>query len=197
MRIVEVELYQFDELSEEAKDAAVEALDQINIVDDWWDGVYYKHTQLMEQAGFQVDRLYFSGFWSQGDGAMFTYTGLSRKLLDEAVQSLTLPQWKKSILQNGYLSGTGKHSGHYYHSRSVDHDIYLEVDGMWGHSNIEDLFAVYGEAVEAYIVKTYEKLCDSLYEDLEDTYYGLTCRQAIVDTLKDQEREFYENGEPA
>jgi len=197
MRTIQVELYKFDELSQEAQDKAVQQLEQVNLHDDWFDFLYQKHTDIATEAGFQVDRMYFSGFWSQGDGAMFTYSRLDRKLLDQAVQSLALPQWKKEILQNGYLSGSGKHSGRYYHSRSVDHHIYLEVDGMWGYPNIEDLIAVYGEAVEAYVIETYEKLCDSLYEDLRETYYELTSREAILEAIEANDFEFYEDGELA
>lgn len=46
---------------------------ECNIHHDWWDGVYEMFIEDMEQIGVQVqkDGIWFSGFWSQGDGAAF------------------------------------------------------------------------------------------------------------------------------
>jgi hypothetical protein len=38
---------------------------------DWWDGVYDCFKTDMADIGIDVDRMYFSGFYSQGDGACF------------------------------------------------------------------------------------------------------------------------------
>lgn len=40
MRIHEIKLYKFDELSEESKQKAVERLSDINVIAEWWEGVY-------------------------------------------------------------------------------------------------------------------------------------------------------------
>jgi hypothetical protein len=38
---------------------------------EWWDSEYDCFKQDMAEVGIEVDNIYFSGFWSQGDGACF------------------------------------------------------------------------------------------------------------------------------
>lgn len=40
MKTIEINLYKFNELSEEAQQTAIEKLWDINITDSWWDGLY-------------------------------------------------------------------------------------------------------------------------------------------------------------
>lgn len=85
---------------------------------EWWDGVYdvFKHD--MEDVGIEVDKMYFSGFWSQGDGACFEGR---------------VDDWSKFLASVGYTcpalisladsSGwkfSVDHSGHYYHENCTD-----------------------------------------------------------------------------
>ena len=39
---------------------------------DWWEYTYNEFTERMKQKGIGVDRMFFSGFWSQGDGASWS-----------------------------------------------------------------------------------------------------------------------------
>ncbi len=38
---------------------------------DWYESVYEHFKEMMSVIGIRVDKVYFSGFWSQGDGACF------------------------------------------------------------------------------------------------------------------------------
>jgi len=40
---------------------------------DWWDHTYDTWKSALAQIGFDNADISFSGFWSQGDGASFTY----------------------------------------------------------------------------------------------------------------------------
>jgi len=57
MRIKEVKLYKFNELSEDAKDKAIENLSDINTDFDWYQSVYddAKENSLLEITEFDID----------------------------------------------------------------------------------------------------------------------------------------------
>ena len=58
MRIKETKVYQFSELSETAKEKAIEQLCNINIHYEWWENTYYdaEHTALLRLTSFDLDR---------------------------------------------------------------------------------------------------------------------------------------------
>ena len=85
MRIIETPVYDFTELPDAAKDKA-RAWFRETIDDDWWDSVYDDFericpildvtlattpVRLMGAGTRQKPCIWFSGFWSQGDGACF------------------------------------------------------------------------------------------------------------------------------
>lgn len=194
MRKIELTLYKFDELSEEAQDQAVESQEYINLYDGWHEFVHEKHRNIAVDAGFGVHRIYHSGFWSQGDGAMFTYNDLSQKLLKEAVQKLEISHEEKELLSTAYLSGHAKHSGHYYHEHSADHSISLEQDSFEHNEQLQNLIDDWFLSIENYIILKYQQLCEDLYDDLQSTYYELTSRKAVIEAIISNDLEFYEDG---
>lgn len=60
--------YKWEELSQTAKDKARHHYIE-NFTYDWWDSVYEMAKEDGLEKGFRIDDIYFSGFWSQGDGA--------------------------------------------------------------------------------------------------------------------------------
>jgi hypothetical protein len=129
MRTIELKVYTFDELSEQAKEKAREWWRKGDLDYKWWDCVYDGHKEKIKEVGFEVTKMYFRGFWSQGDGAMFEYEGLDNKLKEEFISNLNLSPMRKDWLRNNIcFSGSGKKSGHYSHENSCAHKIYWEVD---------------------------------------------------------------------
>lgn len=62
--------YKFQELSTKAKQRAMEKLQPDG---DWWyEHIFEEAKTDGEQHGFSIHNIYFSGFWSQGDGASWT-----------------------------------------------------------------------------------------------------------------------------
>lgn len=56
------------------KDELIEKYRYMNVDGgyDWWESIEEDLRSDMDAIGFTVDKMYFSGFWSQGDGACFT-----------------------------------------------------------------------------------------------------------------------------
>ncbi len=134
--------------------------------DDWWDYVYEDFKRDMEEIGIEVDRIYFSGFWSQGDGACF-----EGRVSDwpKFLISITAPsRWMYEDI-HACLSVSCQHSGHYYHYNSVKFDC--DFDG----------FNAYKEGSLRW--HAMEALNEECNEEIEDFFNQ--CEEAFKDHMKD------------
>lgn len=199
MRILETKVYTFDELSKEAKERAIEKNRYMNVEYwEWWHNVYDTFKEKYSDL-FEITNIYFSGFYSQGDGAMFEYGGITDKLIDEFIAQLKFSPLRKKIVKDiFYFSGSGKHSGHYYHERSCNHSTNVEhnyVVSMGHYPNIDDVMDDLQIMFEAYVEERYIDLCQELYQSLQDEYEWHTSNEAIEERLIEYGWEFTEQGE--
>lgn len=187
-------LYKFEELSEEAQDRAVENNWDICLHDYCWSDLKDNfETEIAPRFGLSIDNTYWSGFYSQGDGACFTgsfeyapgmlewvrdhYTHISD--LYDIAKKLAEVQ-RKAFYQ---LHGNIKHRGHYYHSGCTDFTTY-RGDNL---ANDDE---------ENGIKEIYRELMDYFYRTiLQAEYEFLTSRDCIEAHLEDSEYEFDEDGE--
>jgi hypothetical protein len=109
-RTAEVSIYQFDELSDSAKERARDWFRECNAHDtDWSDstledaakcgeilGIDFKHRQVRTVGGttYTEPCILFSGFWSQGDGACFEGTYSYAKGCNRAIRRHAPTEWK-------------------------------------------------------------------------------------------------------
>ena len=110
--------------------------------------------------GITIDKVYFSGFWSQGDGACFTgHLGYDADCLEKVMEHAPLDKELHEIatrwvnLRCPELYGHVKHTGRYYHSNSVSFSI--EEDQ---------------EVDENAVIIAAKQLMDWIYEKLEENY---------------------------
>ena len=198
MRVIETKVYTFDELSEEAKEKAIENYRFLEVeLFDWYEPIYdiFKDTY---SDLFEITNMYFSGFHSQGDGAMFEYDGITDKLIDEFIAQLQLTPLRKKLVKEAiYFSGSGKYSGHYYHERTCSHSFYVEsqYDLETYHKNIQEFIDNIAMDFEVFIEEKYIDLCQELYQSLKDEYEWYTSDKAITEHLIENEYEFTEQGE--
>lgn len=194
MRTIRIKLYKFNELSESAKQKAIESLYNINTGYEW-----YKYTTEAFKENkdfFDITNTYFSGFSSQGDGAMFEYSGINTDFVNKIIDSLSLPNWKKKVLKHYiYVSGDGKQRGHYYHENSCSHNINIESNnGAQYYRNIELLIDSVSSTIEDAIIEKYKELAKELYRTLEKEYDYLTSEEAIIETIEVNDYEFTQDG---
>ena len=195
MRTVETKVYTFNELSDEAKQVALENFRDINTrFDDWSEPIQEGFREKATQAGFEIEDIFFSGFWSQGDGAMFTYSGFNEGMLKSFVEQLDLSDADKVIiLSQADTCGKGIHRGHYYHEQSCDHYSTLDsTNPDWEYAT--DLIFQHDDAFDKYVIRTYKDLCRELYRDLEEYYEELTSDEAIQEAIEENGYEFTEDG---
>lgn len=199
-RTVEVALYQFDELSDKAKEVAREWFRTASQHDEWWDSVFDDAETIARLMGIEFDRkrggsapaIWFSGFSSQGDGACFegryAYAkGGAAKLRQYAPEDVTLhaivDQLQALQKAHGYqLLATVKQRGHYSHSGCTDIDVMR--------SNDADVSA----DTEQALARLLRDFMDWIYRQLNDEYDALNSNETVDDNIRCNEYEFEADG---
>jgi len=170
-------------------------------VDDfeWWDSVYELFTEDMKAIGIEVDKMYFSGFWSQGDGACFEGRvrdwGLFLKSL-----GYTNPLFIEHFRQ--YAEFAVSHRGYYYHENCTsfsmefnlpeefDEEGFLQVYGYGEELRDAALIAALslpensGAALEAQFTEAFKDHMRDLYRRLEEDYEYLTSDEVVLESLE-------------
>jgi hypothetical protein len=196
MRVVETKVYTFEELSATAKEVAIENHRDVNTYDGWWEPIFEGITEQAELAGFHVGNIYFSGFWSQGDGAMFEYTTVGDTLLNKFVDQLDLSPLRKSWLRSlTHAQSRGTHSGHYYHENCCSHVIDFESNYTWSAANnVSNWIDSFADQYEEFVIAEYKSLCRELYSRLDKYNDELSTDEAIAETIVMNDWEFDEDG---
>lgn len=178
-------VYSLDEVLEKA----IKKNWDINVDYEWWDCIYDDAKTIFELIGFsfhdEKQPFYFSGFYSQGDGACiarayYSYAkGALKAVVDYVPQDRDLHQIVKALQdlqRKSFYTGTASinHSGHYYHERSMTIDSECEK-GSFDESDFSELVS---------------NLCNWLYKQLENEHDYLTSEEAILETLQANEYEF-------
>lgn len=191
MQTVQIKLYKLSELSDKSKQKAIDNFRQNvdfyaqNVIDD------AKH--LASLFGLDIEKVFYSGFSSQGDGACFEgfykykpgalqavkqYTPHDN-VLHSIVKELQTAQSKRFYK----LEAHTKHSGCYYHSYSMQIDV--------NHS--DDACRDIGES-ESEIITTLRDFADWIYQQLEIEYNHQISDEYISETLIINDHLFTING---
>lgn len=148
--------FKFSELSDRAKEKARDKYRQSYPDYDWWDSSYEDFDKIATMMGIEIGTkpvrlmngktrhdpaIYFSGFWSQGDGACFegewrptddplaaltelmAHAPQDSELHEIAFGLAHLSERCNQIIPDANVKVT--HSGNYYHSHSVSYDVDL------------------------------------------------------------------------
>lgn len=190
-------VYSFDELSNEAKEHAIEKVRSSDwyLSYDWWDCIYEDAKTIAGLMGWDIDKIYFSGFWNQGDGACFegslgykvgAYKAVTEYAPNDETLAFIAKEWQALQRRHFYaLHATIKHRGHYYHERSM-------VCGA------EDTRKEYWHDMPYETEKEILELCAEfsqwIYKNLENEYDHLTSDETITEFLTANDYEFTADG---
>lgn len=186
-----IELFKYSELDDHAKEKARDWYRQGAYDYEWWDGVYRMADNAAKFLGFEIDRkgkhslsIYFSGFYSQGDGACFSGTWRADKV-DAAKLKAEWPQDAElhriadglaaTAAQDADGSAGIRHSGYYSHSGCTSFD----VDGIEDEQEFKDLA---------------RSFMDWIYDALEKEYEYLTSDESVSEMIEANEYEFNADG---
>ena len=170
-----------------------------NVTDtDWWESVYENFARDMKADGIHVEKMYFSGFSSQGDGACFEghIENLPLFLSSHALGFPKLAMLLKHTSSELHMHWV--HTGRYYHEHSLSfdadyHEDYLPDLGDQGRANelvttvLELQCEGVAEEADEFIEKIPELIrhhCLTLYASLEAEYDHLTSDEVVAEMLR-------------
>lgn len=194
MKIIETKVYTFNELSDKAKERAREWFKNgIENETFWSDCVIEDCTAIASLMGFEVDHIYFRGFWSQGDGACLVGKFRAGDVKFGKVKEFAPnDEWLHSIVNEFehiakyhptlYFKTT--HSGHYYHENSVIFDFEEIVNDK--EINNYELFEDVKEVTR--------KFMKWIYKRLETEWEYQNSNECIDENIICNEYTFTENG---
>lgn len=204
MKTVKIKAYEYDELSPAAQEMARDWWRKANSESGetfWSESVIDDFCKLAGFLGWSVDskRVYWSGFWSQGDGACFEGDFDSRNI-DLAGLEQYAPAGPdalnaeiggigariKAACDGRLVQGHSKHNDRYCHSRSIDLDFW-SCDDNGEEESLPD------GARESLEEETRD-LCDWLYAALEREYEWMMADEQIAETIRANEYLFDECG---
>ncbi len=209
-RVTETTVCQFDELSDEAKEKAREWYRQGNCDDSFWsDCTVDEAKEIGKLLGMDIDTIYFSGFWSQGDGACFEGTWRAGdikldKLKEYAPQDKELHRIGEQLAElavkypDGHFRVT--HRGHYSHSGCTSFDVELPND----QENELEYDSPEYKALQVELGKDEDSLIELardymnwIYRRLEADWEWQNADAQVDENIRANEYEFLESGERA
>lgn len=184
MRTIRTKVYKFDELSEQAKQVAIEDNRNINTDYDWFEPMFEGFREKLDAVGFYDSEIFFSGFWSQGDGACFDAKINALQFAETTNEKRVANLIDAGILE-GFTIEKTSFANHYSHEKTRYVDVWRE-----DRKNIDDVLVSLCEKIEA---KRLE-LSREIYIDLNKAYEELQSDEFISETLIANEYEFLFNG---
>lgn len=207
--IIETTVYQIDELSDEAREKARLWYRRGGFDYEWWDFVYDDferictilgvelHTRPVRLCGGGTRRkpsIWFSGFWSQGDGACFEGDYSYAKHSSAAIRAYAptdeelhrIADALAEIQRRNFfqLRACATHRGRYYHEYCME--ISVERDSP-----------VYQEmtaTAEDDVTEALRDLARWLYRQLEEEFDGLNSDEAVDEAIAANEYSFTAEG---
>ena len=194
MKTETITIYNFNELSPEAKQKALDDNRYWNVDGlDWWDGVYGNVKDAAKMLGIEIDDIYYSGFYSQGDGAKFTgrysyQAGAIKAIKKEFPQWAELHQIAQDLqeIQCPYFYMLEAHvssSGNYCHEYATAIEVF---DTESRYRDIND--------AEQSLQDTLRDFMRLIYSSLEAEHDYLMSDESIAESLEVNGVEFLEDG---
>ena len=191
-------VYTFDELKEDMKRKVLDDFRDINVDNEWYEFVYDDFiASVKEKYGVQLlyDNISFSGFWCQGDGASFIVEFDDKEmaaLLDKFDISFRYGL-KKTFIDTIYKCEIRRNEFMYYNAGTVSPNIELNV--VWLGPHLQKYIEKKADEFYEKLENWKDELCSKLYKMLDDEYTNLTSDELVIETIIDNNYEFYETGE--
>ena len=186
-RIKQTTVFQFNELSDTAKERARQKYREQGFDYEWYGGTFDDAKNCLNLAGFKIERIFFSGFSSQGDGACFEGTWSAEAARPVKAMKQHAPTDKRLHAIAAAAREIAKrdkaayavieHRGHYYHEYETDFSVDYERDDT-----------------EAAVVEVSREAMRWIYRRLEAEYDWLNADEQIDDSIRANEYEFNADG---
>ena len=211
IRVTEETLYKFDELSDEAKDVARQWWRDASTHDEFWEFVYEDAATIASLMGLDIRQkpvktmggttryepaIWFTGFWSQGDGACFEGRWEHKPdALEKVKEHAPLDERLHAIaaaLSDPRLRGLYadiKHTGRHCHEYSMDISV--------GVRDVGDDFVEAATSEEDAVKEPLRDFARWIYKMLEAEYDYQNSNEQVDEMLTGNDYEFTEDGKIA
>ena len=199
MKTKQYNVYKFDELSDDAQQHAFEKYRYFNVEDSfWYEYILDNWTEQLEKIGFYNAKIYFSGFSSQGDGAVFE-SGIDHEKLCNTlimcagknnIQAFQCDKALKLLDGNLWDCQIQRTNSRYSHESACR--LYLD---RYDYSKNDDYWNKFFNSLEETLEDYRRDLCFAIYKDLETEYEYQTSDEQLRETFIINELEFTEEGD--
>jgi hypothetical protein len=195
-----IRVYEFHELHPTVQENVINSYRDINTDHDWWNFVYEDAINIGRILGISIDKINFSGFSSQGDGAHFIgkYTGYEKGSRDNIRDYAPRDTDLHGIADDLY----DLQRRNFY---TLTADIERDYSCRYEHPGAMDItlhrYTPMGYEIDV-SKECYDAFCgimrdfaNRIYCTLEHDYWYLTSDEAIRETIEANDYRFFANGE--
>lgn len=220
MRIKEVKVYHYDELSEQAKKKAREWFAKDYPDYDWWDYLYEDFDKRAAELGIELSRkpvklmngktryepeIYFTGFYHQGSGSSFTGRWRAWDMNPDKLKSECPTETELHRIAD-VLANCAKEDEELWADIKADRDNWIHVKVNDGETiaerlnNLEYKSAEYNQLAQACqqredeVLEALRDFNRWIYKQLKTEYEYLTSEKQIEESIRANEYEFTEDG---
>ena len=195
MRIIETKVYQFEELSPKAKGVAINAARECLEFSDYASYIIEDAKAIAALMGWNIEDIRYSGFHSQGDGALFI-GGMSHK--DNALEAV-----QKYAPTDVALHDIAKRWHTLQQGNEFALSAYVDKSGSYSHEYCTRFDCFDFRTQDGYVdaIKTEHKIeaiardfMRWIYKHLQDEYEFQTSGSTITEMLINNDCEFTEDG---
>lgn len=180
--------------------------------DDWWDCVYDNAIEDGLSKGFEIIRINFSGFYSQGDGASWTGSVDAIKWLELNKPIDPLAHIMIALIEDEWIErrlAITKSNSRYEHSNTMVRDDWYRTvpvvnaehvissgmfEGAGVNNLLESLPDSYLDELADEILQSAREYADDIYIQLRKEYEWLTSEECLIEMCEANEYLFDKTG---
>lgn len=196
-RLIQFEVFKYEELSEKAKDVARSWYREDGFGYEWWKYLYEEFKALAEDLGIEIKDIFFRLAYTQGDGASFTGSfDLAKVDMNEAMKHQFCDETlERLIIDFDHLSRiSGQSCSGNIHSYGRDSHEYSNIINVEFSLDLDEgqVFIITRD-----VTKTLRSLMKWMYSKLQAEYEYITSDKAVAELLNDNGYEFTVEGKRA
>lgn len=207
MKTIQLDLFTFNELSDEAKAKAIDNERNNEALEYHYSDEVDYYQDVLKYIGFTNAVISFSGFYSQGDGASFTADYDSSLINLEELKNHNTELYNLMARIDSVYGASGltsdnritanvkRISHHYSHHNTVTIDDIAINDIEWGeYGSEDDKHNKAFELIENYLTSLKDDLCHIIYNSFRREYEYQNSDECIAGTLSINDYYFLEDG---
>ena len=197
-------VYKFEELSPESQANALDKHREWLVNDPYWyTCIEEDWNDKLSNLGIENPKISFSGFWNQGDGAVFTSKNIDLIKLLDGLGMQTEYKYIYDLLIDDVMnvsSSINRISNYYDHEGTAKLSIDFEqlnddYESEEKYNEVENKAIEMLSQLEKELESWRREMCKELYYDLMQEYEMLQSDDVLKETFVENEYEFTEDGE--